>query len=192
MAPPVDPFGVRAVLRTLPLGRRCSLAFGGSLLGLTIVSWCRTRPLFLGDRASLSGAVVPDAGDGVGVLRHARRCVGVSPACRALAWRNSPRPAGCLTGVAPKTQTTSAKNGEIGLFGVRRSAFWATLGYKLLAYTSATTWLECSQPNSHVVGSHVNPLCRTLTLECARKPLDTHVNRSTCVWAALPTRMSSG
>ena len=36
-------------------------------------------------------------------------------------------------------------------------------------------------------------LCvRTLTPECARKPLDTHVNPSTCTWAALPTRISSG
>ena len=82
MVPPVDPFGVRAVLRTLPLGLRWSLAFGGSLLGLTIVSWCRTRPLFLGVRASLSGAVVPDAGADVGVLHYTRPSDGVSPACR--------------------------------------------------------------------------------------------------------------
>ena len=26
----------------------------------------------------------------MGVLRHAKHCVGVSPACRTLAWRNSP------------------------------------------------------------------------------------------------------
>ena len=61
VAPPVDPFGVRAVLRTLPLGRRWPLAFGDSLLGPTAVCWCRAGPLFLGARASLSGAVVPDA-----------------------------------------------------------------------------------------------------------------------------------
>ena len=81
---PVDPFGVRAVFRTLPLGLRWSLAFGGSLLGLTIVSWCRTRPPFLGVRASLSGAVVPDAGAVVGVLHYTRPSDGVSPACRTL------------------------------------------------------------------------------------------------------------
>ena len=84
MVAPVDPFGVRAVFRTLPLGLRWSLAFGGSLLGLTIVSWCRTRPLFLGVRASLSGAVVPDAGADVGVLHYTRPSDGVSPACRTL------------------------------------------------------------------------------------------------------------
>ena len=33
---------------------------------------------------------------------------------------------------------------------------------------------------------------RTLTPEYARKPLDTHVNPSTCTWAALPTRIPSG
>ena len=84
VVPPVDPFGVRTVSRTLPLGLRWSLAFGGSLLGLTIVSWCRTRPLFLGVRASLSGAVVPDAGADVGVLHYTRPSDGVSPACRTL------------------------------------------------------------------------------------------------------------
>ena len=84
MAPPVDPFGVRTVSRTLPLGLRWSLAFGGLLLALTIVSWCRTRPLFLGARASLSGAVVPDAGADVGVLHYTRPSDSVSPACRAL------------------------------------------------------------------------------------------------------------
>ena len=84
MAPPVDPFGVRAVLRTLPLGLRWSLAFGGSLLGLTIVSWCRAGPLFLGVRASLLNAVVPDAGGGVGVLHYTRSSDSVSPACRTL------------------------------------------------------------------------------------------------------------
>ena len=88
-----------------------------------------------------------------------------------------PRPTGCLTGVAPKTQTTTPKNGEKGLLWVEWSAFWATRRVKLLAYALATTWPECSQPNSHVVGLHVNPLCRTLALECARKPVDAHVNR---------------
>lgn len=91
VVPPVDPFGVRTVSRTLPLGLRWPLAFGGSLLGLTIVSWCRAGPLFLGVRVPLSGAVVPDAGADVGVLRHAKPFCGVSPACRTLAWRNSPR-----------------------------------------------------------------------------------------------------
>ena len=33
----------------------------------------------------------------VGVLRHAKRSVGVSPACRTLAWRNSPPPRGLAT-----------------------------------------------------------------------------------------------
>ena len=117
-----------------------------------------------------------------------RRVAGVSHPCMA----QFPPPRRLSDGRGAQNADHLGKNGEIGLFGVRRSAFWATLGYKLLAYTSATTWLECSQPNSHVVGSHVNPLCRTLTLECACKPLDTHVNRSTCVWAALPTRRSSG
>ena len=126
VVPPVDPFGVRTVSRTLPLGLRWPLAFGGSLLGLTIVSWCRAGPLFLGVRVPLSGAVVPDAGADVGVLRHAKPFCGVSPACRTLAWRNSPRPAGCLTGVAPKLQTASPNNSEKGLFGVRASAVWAT------------------------------------------------------------------
>lgn len=35
-----------------------------------------------------------------GVLRHAKRCVGVSPACRTLAWRNSPRLAAARPGFA--------------------------------------------------------------------------------------------
>jgi len=84
VVPPVDPFGVRTVSRTLPLGLRWPLAFGGSLLGLTIVSWCRAGPLFLGVRASLLNAVVPDAGGGVGVLHYTRSSDSVSPACRTL------------------------------------------------------------------------------------------------------------
>ena len=55
VAPPVDPFGVCAVLRTL-----------------------------LGVGAQLLNAVVPDAGDDVGVLHYTRPSVGVSPACRTL------------------------------------------------------------------------------------------------------------
>ena len=88
VVPPVDPFGVRTVSRTLPLGLRWPLAFGGSLLGLTIVSWCRAGPLFLGVRASLLNAVVPDAGGGVGVcttrglLTACRRRV--APSCSAI------------------------------------------------------------------------------------------------------------
>jgi len=126
VVPPVDPFSVCTVPTTLPLGLSWPRDFGGSLLGLTIVSWCRAGPLFLGVRVPLSGAVVPDAGADVGVLRHAKPFCGVSPACRTLAWRNSPRPAGCLTGVAPKMQTASPNNSEKGLFGVRASAVWAT------------------------------------------------------------------
>ena len=84
MAPPVDPFGVRNMPKTLPLGLSWPRDFGSSLLGLTIVSWCRTWPLFLGARASLSGAVVPDVGTDVGVLHYTRPSDGVSPACRTL------------------------------------------------------------------------------------------------------------
>ena len=84
VAPPVDPFGVRNMPKTLPLGLSWPRDFGSSLLGLTTVSWCRTRPLFLGARASLSGAVVPDVGTDVGVLHYTRLSDSVSPACRTL------------------------------------------------------------------------------------------------------------
>ena len=97
VVPPVDPFGVRAVLRTLP------------------------RPLFLGVRASLSGAVVPDAGADVGVLHYTRPSDGVSHPHVV----QFPRLAGSLKAPAHKTQTTSAKNGEKGLFQVKWSVFWA-------------------------------------------------------------------
>ena len=42
-------------------------------------------------RPGLGGSSVLFRVAAVGVLRHAKRCVGVSPACRTLAWRNSPR-----------------------------------------------------------------------------------------------------
>ena len=84
VAPPVDPFGVRNMPKTLPLGLSWPRDFGSSLLGLTTVSWCRARSLFLRARASLSGAVVPDAGADVGVLHYTRPSDGVSPACRTL------------------------------------------------------------------------------------------------------------
>ena len=45
----------------------------------------------------------------------------VAPSCSAI----PPRRGACLTGEAPKTQTTSPKNDEIGPFGVKWSAFWA-------------------------------------------------------------------
>ena len=84
MAPPVDPFSVCTVPTTLPLGLSWPRDFGSPLLGLTTVSWCRARSLFLRARASLSGAVVPDTGVDVGVLHYTRPSDGVSSACRTL------------------------------------------------------------------------------------------------------------
>lgn len=119
VAPPVNAFSVLALLRTLPLGLRWPLAFGGALLGLTVVSWCRTQPLFLGARRwSMRGFAPLEA--------LCRRVAGVSHPCMA----QFPRLAGSLKGVVPKTQTTSAKNGEKGLFQVKWSVFWATLRVK--------------------------------------------------------------
>ena len=54
----------------------------------------------------------------VGVLRHAKPFCGVSPACRSLAWRNSPpvywRRGRDLRGVATKLQTHWAKSSKMG------------------------------------------------------------------------------
>ena len=53
----------------------------------------------------------------VGVLRHAKPFCGVSPACRNLAWRNSPdwrRRGRDLRGVATKPQTHWAKSSKTG------------------------------------------------------------------------------
>ena len=84
MVPPVDPFSVCTVPKTLPLGLSWPRDFGSPLLGLTTASWCRARSLFLRARASLSGAMVPDTGVDVGVLHYTRPSDSVSPACRTL------------------------------------------------------------------------------------------------------------
>ena len=47
-------------------------------------------------------------------------------------------------------------------------------------------------PLAGVLAARHERCARTLALECARKPVDTHVNPSTCTWAALPTQIPSG
>ena len=70
-------------------------------------------------------------------------------------------------GVAAKLQTTSEKNGDNGVLWLRWSAFWAQ---RCLSWS----------------------VVRTSAPEHAHEPFDAHVSPSTCTWAAVPTRISSG
>ena len=72
-----------------------------------------------------------------------------------------------LAGVAPTVQTTSANTSDNELLSARWSALRAQ---------QCLSWRTT----------------RTQTPEHARKPLDTHVNPSTCTWARPPTHISSG
>ena len=64
----------------------------------------------------------------VGVLRHAKPFCGVSPACRSLAWRNSPRLLAARPRLEGRGHQTADPLGEIvenGLLVARWTAFWA-------------------------------------------------------------------
>ena len=80
----------------------------------------------------------------VGVLRHAKRCVGVSPACRSSNDAIPPPLGGSAGtvrgGMAPKTQTTSPKNGGKALLGAKWSAFWAVPGGMGCSRTLSGAW----------------------------------------------------
>ena len=87
-----------------------------------------------------------------------------------LSQRKSPFGGGprvALVGVAPKVQTTSAKNADNRVLWARWSAIWAQ---RRLASRGA----------------------RKEPLNMRVNAFDTHVNLSKCAWAALPTRKSSG
>ena len=70
-------------------------------------------------------------------------------------------------GVAPKVQTTSAKNADNGVSWARWSTFWAKL---------SRTWC----------------VARTRTRYCVRSPAISHVNPLFRVWAGLPTLTLAG
>ena len=70
-------------------------------------------------------------------------------------------------GVAPKVQTTSAKNADNGVSWARWSALWAKL---------SRTWC----------------VVRTRTCYCVRSPAISHVNPLFRVWAGLPTLVLAG
>ena len=70
-------------------------------------------------------------------------------------------------GVAPKVQTTSAKNADNGVSWARWSALWAKL---------SRTWC----------------VARTRTRYCERSPAISHVNPLFRVWAGLPTLVLAG
>ena len=91
----------------------------------------------------------------MGVLRHAEPSNGVSPACRSLAWRHSPR----LVAVSSQFAVVSWPNCR-------------PIGGKSPKTALLAEWV-CDLAESIAVVvhcSHVNPLLRVLTryLECGR------------------------
>ena len=117
----------------------------------------------------------------------------VAPSCSAIPpSRNLPE------GRGAHNADHLAKNDEKGLFGLKWSAFWA------IPATWATSARISKQSRAHGLLTHAQAgpvrgsdsptraVTRTLTLEYARKPHNTHVNPSTYAWATLPTRISSG
>ena len=79
--------------------------------------------------AGLGSSAAPSRPAAVGVLRHAKPSGGVSPACRRLGWRHSPRLVAARLRLEmvwpPKLQTTSPTTAHLHRFSPRWSAIWA-------------------------------------------------------------------
>ena len=124
-----------------------------------------------------------------------RRVAGVSHPCMAQFPQIGGGAAAVRGSVAPKTQTTSMKNAENGLLIAKWSAFWAVPGGMGCSRTLSGAWPEwlrahrgahCRVPGQGGSDPTATLCVRTLTPECARKPLDTHANPLCGVWAGLP------
>ena len=144
-------------------GRRGVAGFTGPMLGASrgVVGFnvamflCPVREVFranlpctgLGCSAALAALLA------VGGLHYTKPSRGVSPACRSLCRAIPPIGGGeaaTHSGVVPKVQTTSVKNGENGVLWARWSTFWA---HRCLA--------RCMCSAHEPLNMRVNPLKRT-------------------------------